>query len=37
MSFVRIDKTLGYEPGNCQWMDKSQAARLATNHQAAKN
>lgn len=36
MSFVRIDKTLGYVPGNCRWIDRSEAARLAANYQASK-
>nr|WP_246802803.1 GIY-YIG nuclease family protein [Ensifer sp. ENS02] len=36
MSFVRIDKTSGYRPGNCRWIDRSEAARLAANHQASK-
>nr|WP_285201287.1 GIY-YIG nuclease family protein [Rhizobium sp. CG4] len=35
MSFVRFDKTMGYVPGNCGWLDRSEAARLAANHQAS--
>ncbi len=34
MAFVRIDKTQGYFPENCQWMRRSEAARLAAIHQA---
>lgn len=28
MAFARLDKTLGYVPGNCTWMTKSEASKL---------
>ena len=31
--FVRIDKCKGFFPGNCQWMNKSEAARMAAQYQ----
>ena len=32
-SFVRLDKSKGFVPGNCQWMNKSEASRMAAKHQ----
>ena len=32
-ALVRVDKNTGYEPGNCIWMPKSDASKLASQHQ----
>ena len=32
-ALVRLDKNIGYEPGNCLWMLKSDAAKLAAQYQ----
>lgn len=28
MAFIRLDKSLGFSPGNCKWMTKSEASRI---------
>lgn len=33
MAFVRLDKSRGFEPGNCAWVSRSQAARLSAESQ----
>lgn len=38
MAFVRLDKSRGFEPGNCAWISRSEAARMsAKSQQSRKN
>lgn len=37
MAFVRLDKSRGFEPGNCAWLSRSEAARISALYQKSRH